>query len=107
MSAAVRWAVVALLTVHGLIHLLRTVKAWHSAPVEQLKEPISAHLGFAWLIAALLVLIATAMIAARAPSWWCAVAVLAAVASQTVIITSWADAKAELWRTCSWCWRPS
>jgi hypothetical protein len=94
MSAGVRWAMVALLTVHGLIHLLGTAKAWGWAPVKQLKEPISPTLGCMWLIAAVLVLTAAAMIAARAPSWWWAVAVAAAVASQAVIVTSWADAKA-------------
>ena len=94
MSATVRWVVVALLTVHGLIHLLGTTKGWGWAKVEQLKQPISPTLGFAWLVAAVLVLTAAAMIAARAPSWWWAVAVVAAVASQAVIITSWSDAKA-------------
>ena len=83
MSATVRWVVVALLTVHGLIHLLGTTKGWGWAKVEQLKQPISPTLGFAWLVAAVLVLTAAAMIAARAPSWWWAVAVVAVSQAST------------------------
>jgi hypothetical protein len=93
MSTAARWVVMALLTVHGLIHLLGAAKGLGWAPVEALKEPISHTLGLAWLTAALLVLTAVLMIALRVPWWWLVAAVAAAL-SQAVIATSWGDAKA-------------
>lgn len=79
---------------HGLIHLLGAAKGLGWAEVAQLREPISPLGGLAWLVAAVLVIAAGVLIAARGPSWWWAVAGVAAVFSQVVIVTSWSDAKA-------------
>lgn len=89
----VRWIVVGLLTVHGLIHLLGVAKGFGWAAVTTLKEPIGAGAGVLWLLAAVLVLSAAAMIALGAPSWWWVVALAAAVVSQAAIISSWSDAR--------------
>ena len=94
MATAIRWFVVVLLFVHGLIHLLGTAKALRLTPVEQLQEPIPPALGLVWAAAAVTVLTAAVMIALRSPSWSWIVAGTAAVLSQAVILTSWSDAKA-------------
>ncbi len=94
MDSTVRWLLVALLVVHGLIHFLGAVNGFGWAAVPQLTQPISAGMGVVWLSAGLLVLASAAMIAAAAPPWWWAVALLAALVSQIAIVTSWGDAKA-------------
>jgi hypothetical protein len=86
--------VVAVLALHGLIHLLGTVKGLGWAEVSQLRQPIGAAAGVAWLLAAVLVLACAGLLAVGAPTWWWAIALAAAVVSQVVIVASWSDAKA-------------
>ena len=88
-----RFLVVALLTGHGLIHLLGAAKAFGWAEVNQLSQPIGPAAGALWLIAAVLVLASAALLATGAPPRWWAVAGAAAVTSQAAIATSWGDAK--------------
>jgi hypothetical protein len=86
-----RWLLVAMLTVHGLIHLMGPAKAFGYADLPQLTQPISRPTGVAWLVAAVLML-ATAMLAvAEVRAWWM-VGALAVVVSQAVIVWSWQDA---------------
>ena len=94
MTNVLRWAVVAVLVGHGLIHLLGVAKGFGWATVPQLKEPIGARGGLLWLAAGLLVLTSAAFIAVGAPTWWWAIAGCAAMVSQVAIVTSWSDAKA-------------
>ena len=49
-----KYAVTALLVVHGVITLLGFVKAFDLFPVTQLQTPISQPAGLLWLAAALL-----------------------------------------------------
>jgi hypothetical protein len=93
-SSGIRWAMVAVLALHGAIHLLGTVKGLGWAEVSQLRQPIGAAAGVAWLLAAVLVLASAGLVAVGAPTWWWAIALCAAVVSQVVIVTSWTDAKA-------------
>jgi hypothetical protein len=93
MSLVLRWALVALLVGHGLIHLLGAAKGFGWATVSQLKDPIGFAGGALWLVAALLVLATAALLATGAPTWWWAVSLLAALVSQVAIVTSWSDAK--------------
>ena len=51
-----RWIVVGLLAVHGLIHLMGFAKAFGYAELPQLTKPISSEMGVAWLAAGLLVI---------------------------------------------------
>jgi len=92
MRTVVRWVVILVVLVHGLIHLLGAAKGLGWADVTQLKEPISTAMGVAWLGAAALVVV-TAVLIAISVRWWWVVGAIAVVASQTVIGTSWADAK--------------
>ena len=50
MSHVLRWAVVAVLVGHGLIHFLGVVKGFGWADVAQLKQPIGAGGGVIWLL---------------------------------------------------------
>jgi hypothetical protein len=78
--------------VHGLIHLMGFAKAFNLASFEQLRAPISQPLGLLWLAAALLFLISAILLLA-VPEWWWVPASAALVISQIVIITAWSDAK--------------
>jgi hypothetical protein len=88
-----RRALALVMTVHGLIHLLGVWKGFGWAEVATLTEPIGPALGVAWLAAAALVLGAAALVL-RDARHWPEVAVVAALASQLVVLTSWTDAAA-------------
>ena len=88
-----RWTVAVIVVLHGLIHLLGVVKGLGWGEVTQLTEPISTTMGLMWLAATALVVVAGAMLAVAARGWW-DVGLAAAVVSQTVILSSWTDAKA-------------
>jgi len=91
-ASLVRWVVVALVLVHGLIHLLGAAKGFGWAEVAVLEQPVGPVGGVAWLVAAVLVAAAAAVMAAGLRWWWVAAAT-AAVVSQAVILTSWSDAR--------------
>lgn len=88
-----RWFVVVVVIAHGLLHLLGAAKGFGWAEVTQLQQPISTALGWAWLAAAVLVVLTGILLAFRS-RWWWAVGALAVLASQAMIFTSWSDAKA-------------
>jgi hypothetical protein len=60
-----RWIPIALMGIHGLIHLMGFAKGFGYADFPQLTQPISRAWGLAWLVAALLVTATTAMLALR------------------------------------------
>ena len=70
-----RWLLVALLAVHGLIHLMGFAKAFGLAELEALTRPVSRSMGVVWLLAATGFLLA-ALLLLRGPRlwWWVAVA---------------------------------
>jgi hypothetical protein len=81
-----------LITVHGLIHLMGFAKAFQLANFDQLQVPISQPVGVLWLVAAGL-LLASAVMLFVLPAWWWVPALGGLVLSQSVIATSWSDAK--------------
>lgn len=87
-----RLALVALVVVHGLIHLMGFAKSFGLAELAQLTQPIARPLGVLWLLAALAML-ATAMALVATPRWWWAIAAVAVVLSQIAIAGSWHDAR--------------
>ena len=93
MRSVVRWFVVVVVVAHGLIHLLGAAKGLGWAEVTALPEPISPAMGLAWLAAAGIVVATGLLLAARNRRWWVA-ATIGAVVSQSVILTSWNDARA-------------
>ncbi|GAB2756422.1 hypothetical protein GCM10027020_05670 [Nocardioides salsibiostraticola] len=94
MTTTLRWLLVVVFAGHGLIHLLGVAKGFGWADVSQLTKPISVVTGVLWLLAAVLVLTAAALLAVGTPTWWWALALGAAAISQIAIITSWQDARA-------------
>ncbi len=89
---AARWLVAVVVVLHGLIHLTGAAKGLGWAEVSQLVEPISTRLGAVWLGAGLITVAAGVLLFGRV-RWWWMVGAVAAVSSQVVIVTSWADAK--------------
>ena len=86
-----RWALIGLLVLHGLIHLMGFAKAFGYAALPQLSLPISREWGVVWLSAAGLVVATSVMLAAGVPTYWM-VGALALVVSQVLIMTAWRDA---------------
>jgi hypothetical protein len=88
-----RWALVGVIVLHGLIHLMGFAKAYGYAELPQLTRPISRPLGALWLLAGGLVAAAATMLALGSPAFW-KIGALAALTSQVVIATAWQDARA-------------
>lgn len=87
-----RLAFVALVVVHGVIHLMGFAKSFGLAELAQLTQPIARPMGVLWLTAALAMLV-TAVMLLVAPRWWWAVGAVAIVLSQVAIVGSWRDAR--------------
>lgn len=85
-----RWIVAAILTAHGLIHLMGFAKAFGYA---ELPQPISHVMGVAWFAAGLLVVASAVMIVSWPRSFWL-VGAVALVVSQAVILSASSDARA-------------
>lgn len=83
---------VAVIVVHGLIHLMGFAKAFEYAELPQLTQPIPRPWGLLWLLAGLL-LLATAAAALLWPRGWWSLGVPALLASQVAIASSWRDAR--------------
>jgi hypothetical protein len=77
---------------HALLHLLGPAKAFRLAELTQLSRDISRPLGVVWLLAALSLLAACLTFFAWPRAFW-VVGAIALLLSQTVICTSWSDAK--------------
>jgi hypothetical protein len=86
-----RWALIGLLLLHGLIHLTGFAKAFGYAELPQLTQPISREWGLVWLLAGGLVVATAVMLAADARPYWI-VGALALLVSQVLIMTAWRDA---------------
>ena len=89
--AAIRWFVMVVTIVHGLIHLLGVAKGFGWAEVAELDGPIGTVGGVAWFIASVLVVSTGVLLAVRWRRWW-AVGAIAVTVSQIVIVTAWSDA---------------
>lgn len=83
---------VLLLSMHGVIHLLGTAKAFDWADISQLRSPVSVTFGFLWMLASILLIVSAITFALRTPWWWF-VALPALILSQWLIVTVWTDAK--------------
>ncbi len=83
---------IAILLMHGLIHMLGFLKAFDLAEVNELTQAIGRPLGLLWLAAAL-ALVVTAVAFGLKKRWWWAAAIMAALLSQILIFTAWQDAR--------------
>lgn len=84
-----RWVLLAVILVHGLIHLMGFAKAFGFAELPQLTQPISKAMGLVWLLAAFVML---SLVLAPPRAFWI-VGLVAIVLSQIIITSSWSDAK--------------
>lgn len=84
-----RWVLLAVLVIHGLIHLMGFAKAFRFAELPQLTQAISKPMGLIWLVAAFVML---ALVLTPPRVFWI-VGLVAIALSQFVIISSWRDAK--------------
>ncbi len=75
-----------------MIHLLGFLKAFELANISELTQGITRPLGILWFIASLL-FVTTAITFALKIDWWWAIALVAVVLSQILVITFWRDAK--------------
>lgn len=87
-----KWLLVALLGLHGLIHLMGPAKAFGLADLPQLTQPVSRAAGVGWLLAAVALLATAVALAVGSRSWWL-LGLVAVVLSQAMILTAWSDAK--------------
>lgn len=92
MCRVIRWAFLALLALHGLIHLMGAAKAFEWAPVQALTQPISRPMGLLWASCAALFAVAALLVLRHSDHWW--IPAIAAVAvSQALIILYGHDAR--------------
>ncbi len=87
-----KYILVAVLIIHGLIHLLGTAKAYGLGNVTQLTKNISKPVGIIWLFVALIFISASILYLLKNELWW-QICCLAIVLSQILIIDAWSDAK--------------
>jgi hypothetical protein len=88
-----KYILIALLVIHGLIHFLGFAKAFDLAQPPQLQAAISRPMGILWLAAALLLIVSAGMVL-LAVRWWWVPAAFGVALSQLLIFTAWNDAKA-------------
>ena len=89
---ALRIFLLLIIVVHGLIHLMGFVKAFHLARLDQLSRDIAPLTGLAWLTACLFFLATALMFIWQREDWWI-VGMLAVVISQVLIFLAWSDAR--------------
>ena len=87
-----KFILLAIIIIHGLIHILGFVKAFNLAEVNQLTRNISKPAGLFWLFAAILFIL-TAFFYFLGRDWWWIIGSSAVIISQVLIIRSWSDAK--------------
>ena len=92
-GAMLRTVFVAVLVLHGLIHLLGVAKGFGLAEVARLRQPVSRGAAVLWLAAAVATLLAAVLVVVEPDVWWAA-GLPSVVLSQIAIFTSWQDAKA-------------
>lgn len=87
-----RYLLVALILIHGLIHFMGFSKAFGLADMKQLSIPISKPIGLFWLLTALLFLISATLYLLKSGTWMYT-CIIACLLSQVIIVLSWKDAK--------------
>lgn len=87
-----KYLLILVIAIHGLIHLMGYAKAYGYGNFPQLKKYISKPVGSLWLIAAIH-FITTAIFYMLGKEGWWMVAIPALIISQILIIMFWKDAK--------------
>jgi hypothetical protein len=87
-----RFILLVIIIIHGLIHLLGFAKAFNISGADQLSGSISKPVGIFWLLTTLLFSL-TAVFYFIGKDWWWIAGSAAVIISQMLIISSWHDAK--------------
>lgn len=87
-----KYLLIVLLSIHGLLHLIGFMSAYQLVKINQLNSVSSKTAGIAWMIAALLFSAATIQYVTKKEYWWM-FALVAVIISQTLIILYWKDAR--------------
>ncbi len=87
-----RFVLVAVVVLHGLIHLMGFTKAFRFAELPDLKLAISKPVGLLWLLAAVALTTAGLLLLLGVDSWWW-LAAPSVILSQVLIVLAWRDAK--------------
>lgn len=87
-----RYLLLFLIVIHGLIHLMGFAKAFNYGSMTQLRHPIPPAAGVVWLAVALLFLAAAGLVLTHQDNWFWA-ALPAVALSQVLIVMVWSDAK--------------
>jgi len=87
-----KYILVFIIFIHGLIHILGFAKAFNYGNINQISREISKTAGILWLLVALL-FITTAIFYLSKKDAWLVFGIIAVIISQIVIFTVWNDAK--------------
>lgn len=87
-----KYLLVLVIAIHGLIHLMGYAKAFGYGNIPQLKKPVSKPVGILWLIAAIHLITVAIFYMSGKDDWWI-VAIPVLIISQILIIMFWKDAK--------------
>lgn len=87
-----RFVLSALLAAHGAIHLLGFLKAYGIAELPELQLRIGPRAGLLWLVAAVLLMLATVSVHVTPRLWWIP-ALVGVGLSQAMIFGAWGDAR--------------
>lgn len=87
-----KYIFLALIFLHGAIHLMGFTKAFKLAQIEQLGTDISKISGLVWFIAFLLFVVTGIALLAKI-QWWYWLAIVTVVISTALIVSVWKDAK--------------
>ncbi len=88
----IRYLFAFIMLVHGLIHFMGFGKAFHYGNITQLTKDISRPIGIAWIVTAVVFIIAVIMFLIKKDAWPF-IAIAAVIISQFLIMSSWNDAK--------------
>ena len=99
MLLALKWVIVAIMAIHGLIHLMGALNELGLAKIEEavgtlfaLPKTLQKALGAVWFISVVLFIISALGLVTGQPWWWIT-AIPAVIISQILIIIWWPAAK--------------
>ena len=84
--------IIAIILLHGLIHLMGFVKAFGLAEINELTLPISRTWGFLWLLTAILLVLSGILFWMNISAWWIP-AIFGVLLSQGLVFAFWQDAR--------------
>jgi len=85
-------ALITVIILHGFFHALGFLKSYQLAHFSHLTQAISHFQGIIWLLSGILFLCAAILFAFQQTFWWLFLGI-AIIASQSLIVSDWQDAK--------------